>query len=333
MNIEGNNPDEKTGRSYRQEEVFSMQELSTNPFHIEDLLIFDDDTLHMLLADGSFGLTAEQLAHSFHTAPDTLIQRIQCNLPQEERTRFIQALSHPLTQEEITHARQEVLDRFFWELIYWKTPQSYEALTEGEHLHPGIFQSLQDEIRGKSVLDAGAGSGRATQQCLRYGARLVHAVEPSPGLRAILSKKLARYSAEKRLLLYTGRFEALPLQDHSVDTALSCSAFTTDPAQGGEAGLSEMQRVTRPGGKIILIWPRHEDLDWLQQHGFHHVVLPTRQEMCVHFRSLHRALDCAQRFYAHNPAVMSYLLTRQRPEVPFSILGLNPPCDYCLLEV
>lgn len=310
-----------------------MQVLFANPFHIEDLQVFDDNTLSMLLADEWSGQTIEQLAYSMHDAPEALIQRIQGKLPPEQRSLFRHASHHSLSREEIVQAQQEVLDRFFWELTYWKTPELYEELTEGEDLHPGIFQNLESEIRSKSVLDVGAGSGRATLQCLRYGARRVYAVEPSPGLRHILARKLAGYRAEKRLLLYAGRFGALPFPDHSIDTTLSCSAFMADPAHGGEQGLSEMRRVTRTGGQIILIWPPNEDLTWLQRHGFQHVVLPMQREMCVHFRSLHSALHCAHHFYAHNQAVARYLLTKQRPEVPFSIIGINPPRDYCWLEV
>jgi ubiquinone/menaquinone biosynthesis C-methylase UbiE len=310
-----------------------MQVLFANPFHVEDLQVFDDSTLHMLLADEGSGQAIEQLAYSVHDAPEALVQRIQGELPPEQRSLFRHASRRPLSREETTQAQQEVLDRFFWELTYWKTPELYEELTEGEDLHPGIFQNLEDEIRGKSVLDVGAGSGRATLQCLRYGARLVYAVEPSPGLRCILAQKLAGYRAVKRLLLSAGRFEALPFPDHSIDTTLSCSAFTADAAHGGEQGLLEMRRVTRPGGKIILIWPLDQDLAWLQAHGFQHVVLPMQREMCVHFRSQHSALHCAHHFYARNQAVARYLLTEQCPEVPFSIIGINPPRDYCWLEV
>jgi ubiquinone/menaquinone biosynthesis C-methylase UbiE len=310
-----------------------MQTLFANPFHITDLQIFDDDTLHMLLADGSFGLTTEQLAHSLHDAPEPLIKRFQHALPPQQRSPFKQAYKHPPTAAAITDAQQEVLDRFFWELTYWKTPELYEELVEGEHLHPGIFQNLEGEIRGKIVLDVGAGTGRATRECLRYGARYLYAVEPSPGLRRILRQKLACSLAERRLSLAAGRFEALPLADRSVDTTLSCSAFTADPAQGGEAGLAEMKRVTRPGGKIVLIWPRSEDLAWLRKHGFQHVVLPMREEMLIHFRSLNSALHCARRFYANNQAVTHYILKKHRSEVPFSIIGNNPPRDYCWLEV
>lgn len=310
-----------------------MQKLFANPFHMEDLEIFDDDTLRMLLTDESSGLTIERLAHSVQDAPAALVQRIQRDLPSDQHLPFRRASRRSLPHEEVAQAQQEVLDRFFWELTYWKTPELYEEMTEGEHLHPGIFQQLEARIRDKDVLDVGAGSGRAALQCLRHGAGLVHAVEPSPGLRSILQQKLARYIAENRLVIYAGRFEALPLQDRSIDITLSCSAFTVDPAQGGEAGLAEMKRVTRPGGQIILIWPRREDLAWLQAHGFHYVFLPMQGEMCVHFRSLSTALHCAHHFYARNQAVARYILTKHSTEVPFSIIGINPPCDYCWLEV
>jgi ubiquinone/menaquinone biosynthesis C-methylase UbiE len=209
----------------------------------------------------------------------------------------------------------------------------YEELTEGEQLHAGIFQRLEPDLRGHVVLDAGAGSGRASLECLRHGASLVYAVEPSPGLRRILERKQRRQPSAGCLKLCAGRFDAIPLADNSVDVALACSAFTAAAEQGGEAGLAELRRVVRPGGKIVLIWPRIEDRSWLEQHGFQYIALPLPGEMCVQFRSLHSALHCARRFYAHNRAVKRYLLSRQRPEIPFFLLGMHPPCDYCWLKV
>ena len=217
-------------------------------------------------------------------------------------------------------------------------PDLYDELTEGEQLHPGIFRQLEPHLCDKLVLDAGAGSGRASFECARHGARLVYAVEPSPGLLHILERKLERQVCAGmlepgRVIPCPGRFDHLPLQDHSVDLALSCSAFTADPEQGGEPGLAELKRVTRPGGKIVLIWPRIQDYYWLGTHGFTYVALPLQQEMQVRFRSLKSALKCAHRFYGHNEAVVRYIRSQRSPEVPFSVLGINPPCDYCWLEV
>jgi ubiquinone/menaquinone biosynthesis C-methylase UbiE len=209
----------------------------------------------------------------------------------------------------------------------------YEELIEGEQLHPGIFQQLEPEIYNKVVLDAGAGSGRATFECLKYGARKVYAIEPSPGLLYILQHKIVCHAESSRVIPLQGRFDELPLADDSVDTALSCSAFTSDPAQGGERGLAEFKRVIKPGGKIVIIWPRTQDHDWLAERGFHYVTLPVHEEMRIHFRTLQSALRCAQRFNAQNRNLIEYLLRERKPEIPYSILGLNPPRDYCWLKM
>ena len=304
-----------------------------NPFHIEDLLVFDDGTLQRIISCNGFGLSIEVLAIALHGAPNVLVERIKRVLPGSKSSHFMQEFHRQVMPEQIETASRDVLDRLFWELTYWKTPELYNELTEGEQLHPGIFKQLESDIRDKSVLDAGAGSGRASFECLRYGARLIYAVEPSPGLLRILQRKLATHPYGQRVEALDGSFESLPLENGSVDTALSCSAFTAEPAQGGEAGLAEMQRVTKPGGKVVIIWPRIEDYEWLAQCGFQHVTLPVQQEMCVHFRSLESALLCARRFYARSERVARYILERQRPEVPFSVLGFNPPRDYCWLTV
>ena len=307
--------------------------LFENPFSIEDLLVFDDVTMQRMFSMGSFGLKIEDLAVSLHGASKQLVKRVRRNLSKEQRSQFVQALRHVVPYDKVCAARRRVLDGLFWELTYWKMPELYEELTEGEQLHPGIFQQLAADLRGKTVLDVGAGSGRASFECLRYGAKLVYAVEPSPGLLHILEQKLTAQPVGNRMVVLRGSFDHIPLADCSVNVTVSCSAFTAEPEQGGEPGLAELRRVTKRGGKIVLIWPRREDYDWLNAHGFHYVALPLHQEMRVRFRSLQSALRCARLFYAHNKAVAHYLLRRRKPEVPFSVLGLNPPHDYCWLTV
>jgi len=309
--------------------------LFENPFQIEDLFIFDDATLRSMLRSGSFDLTAEHLGRSLHGAPRFLIERSMRAMPPHLRAAFLEELRRPTSEAEVEATRRALLDNLFWELTYWKTPELYEELIMGERIHPGIFQQLEPALRDQTVLDAGAGSGRASFECLRHGAKLVYAVEPSPGLLRLLEQKLASQglSSTGRIVARQGRFDALPLQDESVDLALSCSAFTAATEQGGETGLAELRRVTRPGGKIVLIWPRIEDQRWLLSHGFTYVRLPIQQAMTVRFRSQQSALTCAQRFYAHNQAVVPYILNHRLPEVPFSVIGLNPPREYCWLTV
>lgn len=308
-----------------------QEQVRAMAFSIEDLQVFDDEALRHVLSTQSFGFTLRQLAHSLHGASERLLQRIEQNLPEQEHACFLRERDRKLPAKTIEHARRKVLDALFWELTYWKTPELYEELTEGEELHPGIFQKLEQEIHGRVVLDAGAGAGRASLASLKSGARLVYAVEPSPGLRRIMQQKLAQW--RDQLIIYPGRFEALPLEQNSVHVALSCSAFTAMPEQGGEPGLAELRRVTRPGGMIVFIWPRQQDRSWLAQRGFQYVSLPVQQEMFVHFRSLHNAIECAEHFYRQNHTLMAYLRTQQQPDVPFSLLHMNPPHEYCWLQV
>jgi ubiquinone/menaquinone biosynthesis C-methylase UbiE len=323
------------------ETVTQPQPVFDNPFQIEDIAVFDDEALCHVLSSEYFGITPARLGQSLHGASPQLVERvIECGrncLSPVQRDALRDALQGPCSPEQITQARQQLLDQLFWELTYWKTPELYEALTAGEQLHPGIFQQLEPDIRGKVVLDVGAGSGRATLECVKAGAALVYAIEPSPGLLRILQRKCAQALATGHMRTQRGRFDALPLPDASVDTAISCSAFTAADEQGGKPGLAELRRVTKDGGKIILIWPRREDYAWLLAHGFTYVTLPAEQngneEPRVHFHSLQSAWECVERFYAHNTAVTRYLRNKQRLELPFSVLGVNPPHDYCWLTV
>lgn len=304
-----------------------------NSFQIEDLLVFDDQTLQEMVEQGSFGLSIEQLAVAMHGTDEALVKRIIACLSKENSQTFRQELKKPVGLENIYTARRQILNNLFWELTYWKTPNLYEELTEGENLHPAIFKALKKNIKGKVVVDVGAGSGRASFESLKAGAEKVIAVEPSPGLLNILKRKVASLTKDKEVIPKRGKFSEVPLPDNAADVTISCSAFTAEPEQGGEPGLAELKRVTRPGGKIVIIWPRREDLAWLTERGFNYIAMPTMNEMKIRFRSLKSAWNCAHTFYRRNRRVAEYLEKHQKPEVPFSVLGINPPLDYCWLNV
>ncbi len=103
------------------------------------------------------------------------------------------------------------------------------------------------EIDGPRVLEVSPGTGWLLS---RYAGRFeAHAVDLNPELIAIARRNLRRagVSAELRV----GDVAALPYANASFDTVLNTMAFSGYP--DGRRALSEMARVLRPGGRLVLI--------------------------------------------------------------------------------
>ena len=105
-----------------------------------------------------------------------------------------------------------------------------------------------------SVLDVGCGTGKLLRRATTYWpeAQLI-GVDPANGM--IEEAKRLTPNAT----FFTGMSEALPLQDVSVDLALSTLSF--HHWQDQAAGIREIARVLRPGGYFILVDPSFPD--WL----------------------------------------------------------------------
>jgi SAM-dependent methyltransferase len=299
-------------------------------FSIADLAAFDGAHLREVIADVSGAVSpavaGRALMPTGADQPNELARlaaRIERALPPRDRERFGRARHEPLTAEDVRAARRVALEQLFWELTYWKIPQDYERLTAGEPVHLGALDYAR--VDGAVVLDAGAGSGRVTLPLARR-ARHVYALDPAPPLLRLLEQKLARDHVTHVELL-RGTFSRVPLPDDSVDTVVSCSAFGPLEVRGGETGLGELQRVTRPGGRIVVMWP--EDPAWLARHGFRYATL--RGHLTITFPTLEEALAAARRFYGRR--VVRYLERTARPELPFAILGVKEPRDVCWLTV
>jgi ubiquinone/menaquinone biosynthesis C-methylase UbiE len=97
-----------------------------------------------------------------------------------------------------------------------------------------------------SILDVGCGTGKLLRRANRYWpeAKLI-GVDPATGMLEV-AKRLTPYGT-----FSTGMAEALPLDDASVDLALSTISF--HHWQDQAAGIREIARVLRPGGYFILV--------------------------------------------------------------------------------
>ena len=204
-----------------------------------------------------------------------------------------------------------------WELLYRLEPELYDRLASAERLHPGVVGWLPRDV--DRIAEVGAGTGRLTLELIERGQQVV-AVEPAGPLRRILRRKLAAADHGDRVQVTRGFFDQLPLPDDYADLVVACSAFTPAPGHGGEAGLAEMERVCRPGGRVAIIWPNH--LDWLDARGYRYVSFPG--PMSVEFGSYQEAVELAEIFY---PKAAGEVRRRGWRRIPFEVLDINPPRD------
>jgi hypothetical protein len=144
------------------------------------------------------------------------------------------------------------------------------------------------------------------------------AVEPAAPLRAGLETRLRNLSYD-HVAVRPGFFDDLPVPDGWADVTLSCSAFCCEPAHGGDPGLAELDRVTRAGGLVVLVWPP-ADRGWLEGRGFTFVEFPG--PMWVEFPSVEEAVEIASIFYPH---ALSHIVQTGSRRLPYEYLGLTAP--------
>jgi demethylmenaquinone methyltransferase/2-methoxy-6-polyprenyl-1,4-benzoquinol methylase len=131
-------------------------------------------------------------------------------------------------------------------------------------------------ISPKHILDVATGTGDLAIAAAKAipGAKIT-GVDISTGMLDVGRKKVTTQQLDSTIILQTGDSEALPFTDGTFD-AVTC-AYGVRNFQHLEAGLKDMQRVLRPGGRISILefsHPKQFPVKQFYQFYFRYV-LPT----------------------------------------------------------
>lgn len=120
-----------------------------------------------------------------------------------------------------------------------------------DRVHARVARELESVLRGTAapvVVDVGCGTGRllARLRAALPAAKLI-GVDAAAGMIDVASRKPELQGVR----LSVAAVEALPLEDASCDVVVSTVSFHHWSDQA--AGLAEVARVLRPGGRLLLV--------------------------------------------------------------------------------
>jgi len=107
-------------------------------------------------------------------------------------------------------------------------------------------------LQPKRVLDVATGTGDFAITCYKMlKPEKITGIDISDGMLKIGREKIAKAGLQKHIELLNGDSEAILFEDNSFDAVTV--AFGVRNFENLEKGLSEIKRVLRPGGKLIVL--------------------------------------------------------------------------------
>lgn len=134
---------------------------------------------------------------------------------------------------------------------------------------------LLKEIQPKQILDIATGTGDFAIEALKLNPDHVTGVDISEGMLNVGREKLKKRKLDDKITLASGDSENLPFEDNKFDAIIV--AFGVRNFENLEKGLSEMFRVLRPGGKVVVLeFSKPKGFPFKQLYNFYFKnILPT----------------------------------------------------------
>jgi ubiquinone/menaquinone biosynthesis C-methylase UbiE len=111
----------------------------------------------------------------------------------------------------------------------------------------GIGLKMFPPREAMEVLDVGCGTG-IQLACYQQAGCRVTGIDASPAMLELARRRLGQGAS-----LYLGDAAAMPYPGQAFDLVMAATVLHEMPAKVRAAALGEMQRVLRPGGRILLI--------------------------------------------------------------------------------
>lgn len=208
---------------------------------IDDLRHLGPSYLAHYFRPAAQGISPRTLALALRGAEPAVAEHVLAHADPELAASVRSHGADPALRSAILQAQLQVTTVYFWEMAYHGHPQVYEQFSALQQ--PPLEEMFAPEgFRGQEVLDVGTGGGRLLTHLAGHAARL-HGIDPCPALLEVARAKAPR------AVLGEGGFDRLPLPDASVDAVVSHGAYQVSEERGGAAGLAEVRRVLRPGGR------------------------------------------------------------------------------------
>ena len=139
-----------------------------------------------------------------------------------------------------------------WDILYRDYPEVYDKFSSFPY-NPTWHESISKKfnLKDKTILDIGSGSGKSTFGLVRY-CKYVIGVEPEDAMRKLAIKN-AKKDKIKNVEFRKGSATKITADDNSVDAVVGITMVGINTAEEIKKFVDEASRVIKKGGYIIMV--------------------------------------------------------------------------------